>query len=64
MSVYRISLSNGSTGYGVTSWDALVNAAGSEKKAGLIADCISRTSPTTGEIIAKNGVTIGFQEVR
>lgn len=60
--MYRIGLANGRYGYGHTSWDALIDAAGSERKADIIASQISRISENTGEIFAKNGVTIGFQE--
>ncbi len=60
--MYRIGLVNGKYGYGHTSWDALIDAVGSERKADIIASQISRISESTGEIIAKNGVTIGYQE--
>ena len=63
MNVYRIALQNGATGYGITAWDALVNAVG-EKKADKIAARIKHISQITGVIYALNGVIIGHQECR
>ena len=59
---FRVGLKNGSFGYGGDSWQALKNAIG-EKKANLIASQIGYIS-SAHEIVAKNGVTIGFIERR
>ncbi len=59
---FRVGLKNGQYGYGSDSWQALKNAIG-EKKAHIIAAQIGYIS-SAREIVAKNGVTIGFIETR
>lgn len=62
MSEFRVGLKNGKYGYGSDSWEALKNAVGA-KKARVIAAQIGYIS-SAHEIVAKNGVTIGFIEKR
>ena len=62
MRTYRVSLVNGKTGYGNSTWEALVNAVGKEK-ASLISDYYSNNSPV-GTWYAKNGVVIATCEIR
>ncbi len=59
---FRVSLVNGKTGYGFSTWEALVNAVG-ERKANLISDKYSESSPI-GRWFAKNGVFMAVVEVR
>lgn len=59
---YRVSLVNGKTGYGKSTWEALVQAVGIAK-ANIISDYYSNMSPV-GTWYAKNGVVIATCEIR
>ena len=62
MKEFRVALINGKTGYGYSTWEALVNAVGTTK-AHLISNQYSNNSPA-GSWYAKNGVLIAIVEVR